>query len=81
MKSPRKHHGANAPVLSIHFRNEFKGRSLARGWGRAKAVLENYNSAVRDPVAISGGGTAFADLGLHQSAFCGKHRNSPCADD
>ena len=56
MKRPRKHHGANAPVLSIHFRNEFKGRSLARGRGRAKTVLENYNSAARDPVAISGGG-------------------------
>jgi hypothetical protein len=29
-KRPRKHHGAQAPVLSIHFRNELKVRSLAR---------------------------------------------------
>ena len=40
MKSPRKHHGAQAPVLSIHFRNELKGHSLARSRGRAKAVLK-----------------------------------------
>ena len=41
MKRPRKHHGANAPVLSIHLKNEFNGRSLARSGGRAKTVLES----------------------------------------
>jgi hypothetical protein len=45
MKSPRKHHGARGPVLSIHFRNEFKGRSLARNRGRAKAVLKSPQQA------------------------------------
>ena len=38
MKSPRKHHGAQVPVLSIHFMNEFKGRSLARDQRRAKNI-------------------------------------------
>jgi hypothetical protein len=39
MKRPRKHHGANGPVLAIHVKNEFKGRSLARDRGYAKTVL------------------------------------------
>src|ERR1035437_948675 len=39
MKRPRKHHGASAPVLSIHVKNELNGRSLARYGGRAKTVL------------------------------------------
>src|ERR1039457_2232406 len=39
MKRPRKHHGANAPVLSIHVKNELNGRSLARDRTRAKTVL------------------------------------------
>jgi hypothetical protein len=39
MKRVRKHHGAHAPVLSIHFRNEFNGRSLARSRGRVKKLL------------------------------------------
>ena len=47
MKRPRKHHGAHAPVLSIHVMNEFKGRSLARGRGRAKAVFETRTGQVQ----------------------------------
>src|ERR1035437_4551382 len=39
MKRPRKHHGAQAPVLSIHFRHEFNGPSLSRTRGHAKALL------------------------------------------
>src|SRR5512135_1328754 len=38
-KSARNHQGAQAPVLSIHVMSDLKGRSLARGQGRAKAVL------------------------------------------
>ena len=50
MNRPRKHHGAHAPVLSIHVTNEFKGRSLARGRGRAKTVLGSGFAQLRDYV-------------------------------
>ena len=41
MKSPRKHQGAQAPLLAIQLTKELKGRSLARGRGHAKRVLKS----------------------------------------
>lgn len=50
MKRPRKHHGAQWPVLAIHVRNEFKGRSLASGRGHAKTLLVSGFAQLRDDV-------------------------------
>ena len=52
MKRPRKHQGAKAPVLSIHFKNELKGRSLARSRGRAKRVFGPVCITLPGPRAI-----------------------------